>query len=315
MFCTHCLTEYYVKHYICGKCQTLVAKRDYKIRKNPSHSYFFQYEFLYIRLRQLENAVPIPQIIKKKANKIAETRRQIDAILADHKIIKINVNDQSLGGLLSILADIGEVEYLKGSKRIITSSCGAYVEIIGLLEEKYQSVKEKYEHGEYFSWPDADIFSHEPETHIEIISKSTPISYKSQQRIYTCKEFRKSNTYKHAGERQCYEVLYDYFGFPFVKARPFWLRNPMTGYPLEIDFYNEEYKLGFEYQEAHHEYNNNVRYRDKIKVRVCKILGIHLYHIPDTTDKDKLKQIITGMIEGRTFTRSGMTRKSRRKSI
>lgn len=303
----------------CKSCQSLTRKRDYRVRKYPCYSYFFRYEFSCAKLKQLESVVPIPRMERDRAGSIFCTRQEINNILRSHKIIKINEDDQSLGGLLSVLTDLGEVEYLRGSKQIITLPYKTHAEIKGLSEEKYQSVKEKYERGEYFSWPDTDIFDYKTTKQITTKStghnKSTFAQRKNRREKYTRKEFRESNTYKHAGERQCYEILSNGFGVPFTKVRPFWLRNPITERPLEIDFYNEEYKLGFEYQEANHEYKDNVRYRDEIKVKICKALGIHLYHIPDTADENKLNQIIAEIIGDTSFDRSGMTRKSRRKSI
>jgi len=95
------------------------------------------------------------------------------------------------------------------------------------------------------------------------------------------------------GELECRRVLQETFKKPFNKARPDFLRNPVTGgnFNLELDCYNPELKLATEYQgEQHYNYipffhkNKdaflNGKYRDEIKRRMCKDKGITLIEVP-----------------------------------
>lgn len=99
------------------------------------------------------------------------------------------------------------------------------------------------------------------------------------------------------GEQTCKEFLESYFQKPFTKIRPAFLTNPVTKQPLEIDLFNEELRLGVEYNgRQHYEYNTymhqnsrdrfqNQQYRDILKSQMCEQNGITLitvpYHVKD----------------------------------
>ncbi len=96
---------------------------------------------------------------------------------------------------------------------------------------------------------------------------------------------------KSMGETKTKMIVENLFGKSFITVRPEFLFNPVTGRNLEIDLYNDELKLGFEYNgEQHykfckrfhknHEEFMNQKYRDCIKIMLCKINNIHLISIP-----------------------------------
>lgn len=105
-----------------------------------------------------------------------------------------------------------------------------------------------------------------------------------------------------SGETECRKVLSDIFKRPFSKARPDFLRNPVTGnkFNLEIDCFDRELGLGCEYNGIqHYKYspffhgNNkekfmNQKYRDDMKRRMCRDNGITLIEVPYTV---KVKDI------------------------
>jgi hypothetical protein len=106
-------------------------------------------------------------------------------------------------------------------------------------------------------------------------------------------------------EGLCRRILEKYFNKPFDKARPDFLRNPVTGgnFNLEIDCYNPELKLGLEYQgKQHSEYIPffhsskeaflNQKYRDELKRRMCKDNGVKLIEIPHTVKYDKVEKYL-----------------------
>lgn len=92
-------------------------------------------------------------------------------------------------------------------------------------------------------------------------------------------------------------ILETYFGFTLKTRRPDWNRYPWNNYayPLELDGYNEEFKLAFEYDGYQHNKSANVHYvskekqvkfvalqkiRDYAKEQNCIREGITLIRIP-----------------------------------
>jgi len=60
------------------------------------------------------------------------------------------------------------------------------------------------------------------------------------------------------GETECRRVLQKIFQRPFLKARPDFLNNPVTGnqFNLELDCYDHSLKLAVEYNgQQHYQYN------------------------------------------------------------
>jgi Iridoviridae Uvr/REP helicase len=95
------------------------------------------------------------------------------------------------------------------------------------------------------------------------------------------------------GEIECRKFLETIFQKPFTKARPDFLKNPVTGNNLELDCYNRELKLAIEYNGQQHykfsahfhknvEASTNQKYRDELKRRMCLENGINLIEVPYT---------------------------------
>ena len=104
------------------------------------------------------------------------------------------------------------------------------------------------------------------------------------------------------GEIECKRVLEKMFRKPFVKERPNFLHNPVTGGSnnLEIDCFNRELRLGVEYNgRQHYEYTpffhknkeafQNQKYRDEMKRVKCKENGIILIEVPYTVEIDGIE--------------------------
>lgn len=93
------------------------------------------------------------------------------------------------------------------------------------------------------------------------------------------------------GERITRRVFEHLFKKPFVKVRPDFLKNPETGRNLELDGYNEELKIGFEYNGIQHycfpnrfnktrqEFEYQLK-KDKFKLEKCNEHGIYLITVP-----------------------------------
>lgn len=107
------------------------------------------------------------------------------------------------------------------------------------------------------------------------------------------------------GEIECRRVLQYLFKKPFNKARPDFLRNPVTGgsFNLELDCYQQDLNLAVEYSgRQHYEYvpyfhrNKeaflNQKYRDHMKAQICKEQGINLVIIPYSVKIDNIKGVL-----------------------
>jgi hypothetical protein len=111
------------------------------------------------------------------------------------------------------------------------------------------------------------------------------------------------------GEIECRRCLEKIFNKPFPNKRPDFLRNPVTSnyekdINLEIDCYNEELRLGVEFQGIQHsKYNKffhgdskekfyNQRYRDVLKKHMCKDVGVTLIEVPYTVKTENIEQYL-----------------------
>jgi hypothetical protein len=111
------------------------------------------------------------------------------------------------------------------------------------------------------------------------------------------------------GEVECRRVLESIFKVPFKKCRPNMLRNPVTDGEnnLEIDCYNDELKIGVEYNGVQHykyvpyfhktrDAYNNQKYRDHIKRELCQKNGIFLIEVPYTVKIEDIESFITNKL-------------------
>lgn len=105
------------------------------------------------------------------------------------------------------------------------------------------------------------------------------------------------------GETLCRAAAEKVFKKKFVKVRPDFLKNNVTGMNLELDIYNEELKVAIEYNGQQHykyvpffhknyEHFLNQKYRDEIKKMLCKQQGIHLIEISYETSPTDIESII-----------------------
>jgi len=88
----------------------------------------------------------------------------------------------------------------------------------------------------------------------------------------------------------------------FPKSKPRWLRNPKTGFLLELDGYCEKLGIAFEHQGEHHYTQgrrfsktkkelDKIKYRDKIKRKLCKSNFIILIEIPALGTRTKIENL------------------------
>lgn len=143
-------------------------------------------------------------------------------------------------------------------------------EYIGIPHEQYQ--------------PD----EYEPAEDMSSIPLTPKIPYETlrDNAVITHSMDRESN-----GERITRRVFEHLFKKPFVRVRPDFLKNPESNRNLELDGYNEELKIAFEYNGIQHycfpngfkqtkkEFEQQLR-RDKFKMEKCNEHGIYLITVP-----------------------------------
>ena len=107
------------------------------------------------------------------------------------------------------------------------------------------------------------------------------------------------------GELECRRVLQYLFKRPFNKARPDFLRNPVTGgnFNLELDCFDPQLKIAVEYNGAQHykyipyfhrnkEAFLNQKYRDEMKRTMCRQNGVLLIEVPYTVKLRDIKSYL-----------------------
>ncbi len=99
---------------------------------------------------------------------------------------------------------------------------------------------------------------------------------------------------------------------PFLKTRPNFLKNEVTGQNLEIDLYNDNLKLGVEINGDQHykfipyfhrniEAFRNQRYRDEMKKVKCQKRGITLIEVPYKVGEKGLKKYLINQLRTEGF--------------
>ena len=138
-------------------------------------------------------------------------------------------------------------------------------------------------------------------------------SYSSHFVCHSLANGRKKLPYHHKrkneskGETITRNVLQRLFRRPFISIRPDFLLNEVTGQNLEIDCYNDELKLGVEYNGSQHEkyskffhknyeHFRNQQYRDEIKKLKCKSHGITLVSIPSYIPHHKIENYLRNQL-------------------
>lgn len=99
------------------------------------------------------------------------------------------------------------------------------------------------------------------------------------------------NSDRHRTEAACRALLEYMLQMLLPKVRPKWLVNPTTKRRLELDMYNEQHRIAFEYDGAQHDvytphYHVNAHhfeYRkllDRLKAELCREHGVLMIRIP-----------------------------------
>lgn len=105
------------------------------------------------------------------------------------------------------------------------------------------------------------------------------------------------------GEAACRAILEDIFNKPFPKIKPGFIRNPETHALLELDGYNCDIGIAFEYNGIQHytwpnytnqtydDFKSQVR-RDQYKIECCDRHNVYLITIPHVVPFSDLRKFI-----------------------
>jgi len=114
------------------------------------------------------------------------------------------------------------------------------------------------------------------------------------------------------GEEACRQVFERIFNRPFVRIRPDFLKNDCTDLNMEIDGYNEDLKLGFEYQGVQHykytpyfhkdinDFNKQI-YRDNLKRELLEKDGVKIIYVPYSVEHEKMEDYVKDELKRMNF--------------
>lgn len=135
----------------------------------------------------------------------------------------------------------------------------------------------------------------------------------------TCGKIVNGNGCKYCGnsiyEETCRAIFEFLFKKPFYTKYPEWLINTETGQRLELDGYEPELKLAFEYNGIQHyefvpHFHKNREtfeyrlFKDNLKERLCGENGIKLVIIPDTVKYENLYTFIVKQLKEHNFAKT-----------
>ena len=131
---------------------------------------------------------------------------------------------------------------------------------------------------------------------LEEEKKPKAVFNRYKRRMFEPAPYSKRTDFGSKREAICCKIIEEIYQKPFHKIRPNFLKNPLTGYNLELDCYNDELKIAIEYQgEQHYKHPNYTGQtfqqfiyqvqKDKYKVDACDRNGVYLitvpYNVPD----------------------------------
>lgn len=110
------------------------------------------------------------------------------------------------------------------------------------------------------------------------------------------------------GEEACRQIFERLFNRPFERIRPDFLKNDCTDLNMEIDGFNNDLKLGFEYQGVQHykytpyfhkdinDFNKQI-YRDNLKRELLEKDGIKIIYVPYSVDHEDMENYVKSELQ------------------
>lgn len=110
-----------------------------------------------------------------------------------------------------------------------------------------------------------------------------------------------------SGEEESRNAFEALLGVKFVKVRPAWLKNELTGRNLELDGFNAELHLAFEHQGAQHQMYPNAFHRtpeafaaqvarDALKRQLAQAAGVTLLEIPGSIKRKDIRAYVQTLL-------------------
>lgn len=223
-------------------------------------------------------------------------------------------------GVFLLLISILIYNKIKGEKGTWDSKedIQEYAALMGpiIQEDEYKDKKKKKKNNSYYSQvsniytkPVFDSYN-KPKTIKGLNPQLRAIDVLSSAKIANIikNNMKYRNFGESIGEIICRKYAEHIFKKPFNKARPDFLKNPVTSSNLELDCFCEDINLGIEYNgKQHYEYtpkfhNNkqdfyNQKYRDLIKKEACMKNGINLIEVPYTVNHDSIPLYIESALK------------------
>lgn len=156
----------------------------------------------------------------------------------------------------------------------------------------------------------------------QINKKIARTEVKPEVKQEVVKSFINNRSFRSKGESVCCRFMERKYGKPFISVRPNFLKNPETGANMEIDCYNDELKLGIEYNGSQHyvwpNYTNQtyedfikqIR-RDRLKVELCDANDVYLitvpYNVPHNMIDKYIEYHLPESVEARLLAAEGIT--------
>ena len=116
----------------------------------------------------------------------------------------------------------------------------------------------------------------------------------------------------HKGERIVRAIFEATFKGKFPKSKPCWLAAG-SGHRLELDGYNKQLEIAFEYQGPHHFTNTAVMKYDALKREVCRKKGVQLIEVEAIKRPFPSDNVLKKVTEA--FKRAGVHRVAQSPSI
>lgn len=296
---------------ICTKNKQINKVSDLKKICNPNLKILsknFKNEKDKVRVRCIKGHITNPSVasvklgsgcskctINKQKERKKLTLSTVDELLYKLKLKRISNNYKRADSKITVSCNFGHtyVSSLNAIKRIGKCSlCNKKQKKEEKALKYFEKMKNLLEKEGYSFISGTYVSAHSklkikcPQNHVYTVNSN---NFKSGKRCPECKIYK--------NEEECRQIIEKITNNKFPKVKPDFLKNPQTGFNLELDGYCEELKMAFEYDGEHHyqetHYNNNlqkVKEIDSLKDKLCLKSGILLLRIP-YWEKNKEKLI------------------------
>ena len=226
---------------------------------------------------------------------------QINCIVCNKLFTRTNL---SMKECLDCCKERKESMPLCGNEECIGENCRSCYEKSFAKRYEDENIEDEWDEIKNGSMLDVPKKSKKPYTFICILCKIPYIIPLIKNNIKCPSCCSKKITEEHARK-----LFHDITGKYFITTHSLpWLKDPETSHNLELDGYNAELSMAFEYQGKQHyectylnQYNSlkleNIKRKDKLKLKLCAENNVDLIVIPYTIDIQNMESFIRTKIE------------------